>query len=127
MDITAFYKDVWKGGFDGTDEELSKLLSRCTDIVNNAIAFSGYTVDTVPDIFKARVSKAVCAHADYVENNGGIGSLTDNLYNSVSLGKFSYSVDASGGNTVNGALTLCSLAMGYLAPTGLLCRGVDVL
>ena len=78
-----FYKNTWCGSFDGTDEELSLLLSRCTDIVNNAIAFSGYTVDTVPDIFKARVSKAVCAHADYIDNNGGIDSLTDNSYNSV--------------------------------------------
>lgn len=102
------------------------LLSRCTDIVNDAIAISGYTVDTVPDIFKARVSKAVCAHADYIDNNGGIDSLTDNSYNSVSLGKFSYSTDTSG-NKNNGSVTLCPLAQGYLAPTGLLYRGVMVL
>lgn len=121
-----FYKNNWHGSFDGTDEELSLLLSRCTDIVNNAIAFSGYTVDTVPDIFKARVSKAVCAHADYIDNNGGIDSLTDNSYNSVSLGKFSYSTDTSG-NKNNGSVTLCLLAQGYLAPTGLLYRGAAVL
>ena len=105
-----FYKNTWCGSFDGTDEELSLLLSRCTDIVNDAIAISGYTVDTVPDIFKARVSKAVCAHADYIDNNGGIDSLTDNS-----------------GNKNNGSVTLCPLAQGYLAPTGLLYRGVMVL
>lgn len=121
-----FYKNNWHGSFDGTEEELIKLLDRSVDIVNNAIAFSGYTVDNVPDIFKARVCKAVCAHADYIDGNGGIDSLTDDSYNSVSLGKFSYSIDTSG-NKDNGSVTLCPLAQGYLAPTGLLYRGVAVL
>ena len=35
-----FYKDEWKGKFDGSDEELKMLLSRTADIVDNAIAFS---------------------------------------------------------------------------------------
>lgn len=120
-----FYKDEWKGKFDGSDEELKMLLSRTADIVDNAIAFSGCTVETVPEALKTRVCKAICAHADYISNNGGIDSLTDMSYNSVSLGKFSYSADTSG-NTDNGALTLCPLAVGYLAPTGLLYRGVTV-
>lgn len=124
--MTDFYKNIWHGSFDGTDEELSLLLSRAKDIINNAISFSGYDVDTVPDIFKARVCKAVCAHADYIANSGGIDILTDNSYNSVSLGKFSYSVNGSD-NKDNGAVTLCPLAQGYLAPTGLLYRGVRVL
>ena len=120
-----FYKDEWKGKFDGSDEELKMLLSRTADIVDNAIAFSGYTVETVPEALKTRVCKAICAHADYISNNGGIDSLTDMSYNSVSLGKFSYSADTPG-NTDNGALTLCPLAAGYLAPTGLLYRGGTV-
>lgn len=125
MDIEAFYKDVWKGSFDGSDEELSLLLSRACDVVDNAIAYSGYTSGTVPDVYKTRVCKAICAHADYISSTGGTEGLTDNTYNSVSLGKFSYSADTSGAG--NGALTLCPLAVGYLAPTGLLCKGVDVL
>lgn len=126
MDIAAFYKDVWKGSFDGSDdEELSLLLSRSADVVNNAIALSGYTVDTVPEIFKERVCKAVCAHADYIDSNGGVESLTDGAYNSVSLGKFSYSADASGSK--DSTVTLCPLAQGYLAPTGLLYRGAEIL
>ena len=126
MDIAAFYKDVWKGSFDGSDEELSLLLSRSVDIVDNAIALSGYTVDTVPEIFKARICKAVCAHADYIDSNGGVESLSDSGFSSVSLGKFSYSSDSSG-NKNSGAVTLCPLAQGYLAPTGLFYRGAAVL
>lgn len=123
--IIDFYKNQWKGSFDGTDEELLLLLARTADIVENAIALSGYTIETVPEALKTRVFKAICAHADYISNNGGIESLTENTYNSISLGKFSYSADTSG-NTDNGALTLCPLAAGYLAPTGLLYRGVTV-
>lgn len=127
MDIAAFYKDVWKGSFDGSDEELSLLLSRACDVVDNAIAYSGYTVETVPDVYKTRVYKAICAHADYISSTGGTEGLTDNSYNSVSLGKFSYSADTSDGSAGNGALTLCPLAVGYLAPTGLLYRGAEIL
>lgn len=127
MDIAAFYKDVWKGSFDGSDEELSLLLSRACDVVDNAIAYSSYTAETVPDVYKTRVCKAICAHADYISSTGGTEGLTDNSYNSVSLGKFSYSADTSDDSAGNGALTLCPLAVGYLAPTGLLYKGVDVL
>lgn len=121
-----FYKNNWCGSFDGTDEELSLLLSRAADIVNNAIAFSGYTADNVPDIFRVRVYKAVCSHADYIDNNGGLEGLTDNAYNSVSLGKFSYSANTSDNKGFD-SITLCPLAQEYLVPTGLLYRGAAVL
>lgn len=124
--MTSFYKNTWHGAFDGTDEELLLLLSRSSDVVNNAIAFSGYSVDTVPEVYRTRVYKAVCAHADYIEANGGAESLTENSYSSVSLGKFSYSADSSGDSN-NSAVSLCPLALGYLAPTGLLYRGVEIL
>lgn len=121
-----FYHSTYHGAFDGTYEELSQLLSFSVDVVNNAIFLSGYTVETVPEAFKGRVCKAVCAHADFITSQGGIDSLTDNAYASVSLGKFSYS-KGDGGNNDNGALTICPLAVGYLMPTGLLYKGVNAL
>ena len=121
-----FYKTKWEGRFDGTDEELSLLLSRSADVIDNAIALSGFTVDTVPETLRERVYKAVCAHADYIDSSGGVESLSDSGFSSVSLGKFSYSSDSSG-NKNNGAVTLCPLAQGYLAPTGLLYRGAAIL
>lgn len=124
--MLRFYKEQWHGSFDGTDEELTLLLSRSADIVNNAIAFSGYTVDTAPEVLKTQVCKAVCANADHIASSGGIDALTDNSYNSVSLGKFSYSADSSGNKESNSS-TLCPLAQEYLAPTGLIYRGVNVL
>ena len=119
--MTDFYINIWKGAFDGTKEELELLLSRSADIVNNTIAFSGYTVETVPKIYKDRVYKAVCSHADYIDSIGGVEYISESSYNSAALGKFSYSTDSSG-NTA--AFNLCELARGYLAPTGLLYRGI---
>lgn len=121
--MTEFYKTQWKGTFDGTDEELSLLLSRSCDIVDNAISFSGFTVRSVPEEFQTRVYKAVCSQADFITANGGIESLTESGYSSVSLGRFSYSADTSAENNPH---RLCPLAYAYLAPTGFLYRGVGI-
>ena len=121
-----FYKTEWYGSFDGTDEELSKLLSCASDIVDHAIYMSGYTVEQVPESVRIPVYKAVCAQADHIESCGGVESLTEGGYSSVTLGKFSYS-GASAGEQSSSAASLCTMAQDYLMPTGLLYRGVAVL
>lgn len=120
-----YYTDTWHGSFDGTTEELTLLLSRATDTIDNAIFLTGYTVDTVPTTWQDRVYKAVCSQADYIDSNGGVDSMTDGSYGSVSLGKFSYSANSKTGGTSN-STSLCDMAVNYLLPTGLLYRGVDV-
>lgn len=118
-----YYTDTWGGSFSGTDGEFNALLSRSIDVVDNAIFLTGVTVATVPTIWQDRVYKAVCSQIDYIDSNGGVDSMTDGSYGSVSLGKFSYSADTTGG--ANGSATkLCDMATSYLLPTGLLYRGV---
>lgn len=127
--MTGFYHNQWNGSFDGTEEELALLLSRAADIVDNAISISGYTVKTVPQLWHDRVYKAVCAQADFIEAQGGAESLTESPYSSVTLGKFSYTKAASNASentSGTSAEVLCPLAHSYLAPTGLLYRGVTV-
>lgn len=124
--MTGFYHNQWNGSFDGTEEELSLLLSRAADAVNNAIILSGYTVDSVPEILKQSVCKAVCAQADYIESQGGVESLTEGSYSSVTLGRFSYSDGTQNGAVSVSGGSLCILAKDYLASTGLLYRGVAV-
>ena len=121
-----YYKNNWNLKYSGTDEELTQLLERASDIVDNAICMSGYTVDSVPDLYCVRVKKAVCAQADYIISHGGVDSLTEGSFASATLGKFSYSenTSSSGGTS---PVDLCDLAAAYLAPTGLLYRGVTVL
>ncbi|MBR6618633.1 MAG: hypothetical protein IKL00_12315 [Oscillospiraceae bacterium] len=121
-----FYRNEWHGSFNGTEEELSLLLSRAADAVNNAIILSGYTVDSVPEILKQSVCKAVCAQADYIESQGGVESLTEGSYSSVTLGRFSYSDGTQNGAVSASGGSLCILAKDYLESTGLLYRGVAV-
>lgn len=52
MNYAEYYNDVWHGSFEGTAEDFSVLLKRSCDIINNAIFLSGYTADTVPEIFR---------------------------------------------------------------------------
>lgn len=117
-----FYKNIWKGAFDGTDEELEILLMRSADIVNSEIYPTGLTVKTAPDIFSDNVRKAVCSQADFINNNGGVEALSCNQIQSATVGKFSYTVSQSSDN--DSLSELCSQAMSYLMPTGLLYRGL---
>lgn len=119
-----YYTDTWGGSFSGTEGEFNALLSRAIDVVDNAIFLTGVTVATVSTTWQDRVYKAVCSQVDYIDSNGGVSSMTDGSYGSVSLGKFSYSADSTGGASSN-ATKLCDMAISYLLPTGLLYRGID--
>ena len=122
--MTEYYINKWNRSFDGNDEELEKLLEISTDIVNNAIFLSGYTVQTVPDIFADNVRKAVCSQVDFIFNNGGIEALSLNQIHSASIGKFSYTASSSSSSENDTLSELCSQAVTYLLPTGLLYRGI---
>lgn len=121
-----YYTGTWGGSFSGTEGEFNALLSRAIDVVDNTIFLTGVTVATVSTTWQDRVYKAVCSQIDYIDSNGGADGMTDGSYGSVSLGKFSYSADTTGG--ANGSATkLCDMATSYLLPTGLLYRGVMAL
>lgn len=126
MTLIDFYLNEWKGSFDGEAgaDGLKLLLSRASDVVNNRIYLSGYTVETAPETLKTAVYKAVCAQADYIEYNGGADAMSDNGdMSSVSLGKFSYSGGSQGGSSARSTSQLCEQATAYLRTTGLLYRG----
>lgn len=125
--------NVWHGKLDSGSDELEKNLSAAVKAVDNVIFLSGYTVDTVPDVFKERVFGAVCAQADYFYENGGINdSASAGEFGSVSLGSFSYSgaVKSSGGNSSGGgsspAAALAPSILSGLLPTGLLYKGISL-
>lgn len=67
MELIDFYRTVWRGGFEGGDNELETLLNRAVDVVNNAIYISGEEVESVSEEYKVKVFKAVCAQADYID------------------------------------------------------------
>lgn len=128
MELINFYRTVWRGGFDGGDDERETLLSRAKDVVNNAIYLSGEEVESVSEAYKIKVFKAVCAQADYIDSCGGIESMNESTGGSVSLGKFSYSSGTSGTRTGSDKMgcKLCKQAENYLISVGLLYKGVNV-
>lgn len=117
--MIEFYKNIWKGNFDGSDKELEKLLSVSSDIISNEIFLSGYTIEEIPDIFSDSVKKAICSQADFISNNGGIEALNNHIQ-SVTVGKFSCTASFETFNLSD----LCNQAVSYLIPTGLLYRGI---
>lgn len=120
MDYAEYYNEVWHGCFEGSAEDFSVLLKRACDIVSNAIFLSGYTADTVPEIFRKNVLDAVCSQIDFIDINGGADALASERIQSASIGKFSYTA----GNSDSSISALCPLAFSYLIPTGLLYRGI---
>lgn len=122
MTLVEFYRDEWRGGFDGETAELERLLLRAREVIDGEISLGGATVETIPEAARETVHKAICAQADFIGENGGIEEM-NSVGGSVSLGRFSY----SGGTGEHNASTLCDLARRLLLPTGLLYKGAVVL
>ena len=127
MTVTAeYYSEHW-GSWADTDE-LTAALRRAEIIVDREIFPSGYTVSTVPEMWRTAAQNAVCAQAEFSLENGGVSALSETPDGgSVSLGKFSYSGGGISGNSGGSAgNSLCGQALALLEPTGLLYRGVRI-
>lgn len=126
MTVTAeYYSENW-GGWADTDE-LTDALRRAEIIVDREIFPSGYTVSTMPEVWRTAAQNAVCAQAEFILENGGVPALSETTDGgSVSLGKFSYSGGSSGSSGVSAVNSLCAQALALLEPTGLLYRGVRI-
>lgn len=126
MTVTAeYYSENW-GGWADTDE-LTAALRRAEIIVDREIFPSGYTVSTMPEVWRTAAQNAVCAQAEFILENGGVPALSETTDGgSVSLGKFSYSGGTSGSSGGSAVNSLCDQALALLEPTGLLYRGVRI-
>lgn len=131
MVTPKYYTENWGSWTDS--DELTAALRRAEIIVDREIFPSGYTVSTVPEVWRTAAQNAVCAQAEFILENGGVSALSETTDGgSVSLGKFSYSgggspAGGSSGNSGGSAgNSLCSQALALLEPTGLLYRGVRI-
>ncbi len=123
MTLEEYYKTVWGGAWS---DDTPALLGRSRLLVENAVFMSGVNISTAPESVRNAFYNAVCAQADYISAAGGIDALSETGGASFSLGKFSYS--ESTGESVGAAyIRLCPQARAFLAPTGLLYKGVDVI
>ena len=113
---TTYYKDTF-GGTIIPDEQLNNRLERASDQVDtltyNRIVSIGF--DKLTEFQKDKINKAVCLHADFVEQ---YGDYIDMPLSGFSAGSTSVSFNA---NKING-ITTTQEVLNYLKQTGLTCR-----
>lgn len=120
---TEFYRNTYHGTFDGEDRDLLLLLEKAEDVIDGEIFLTNTAISDITDSRQVAVYKAVCAQADCINAYGGLEGMTDASISSATLGRFSYSTNNSPGKSENPS-EICTLAIKYLQPTGLLYRGL---
>lgn len=105
--------------FNELEERASEVIDMLT--LNRIVRAGGLSALDAKD--QAAIKKAVCAQVQMMYANGGVDAVTGQSgAQSVTIGKFSYT-KAQGSQTING-IPLSPLVESYLAPTGLLYRGL---
>lgn len=118
-----YYKDDYKG--EDAGDNLEKYIERASDIIDQ---LTGYKIDDLedyPKFIKDLVKKATAAQVEmYAVKGGYTQAETGGTFDSVTIGKFSYS---SGDKSKSSESSRFSpAAIGYLQATGLLYAGVGV-
>lgn len=115
-----YYRDVYKGA--DVYDDLGVLLDRASDIVRQHTLYRLDDVDSLPFFMQENVRKAVCAQAEFIDQNGGLEGLTTGSAASFSIGKFSMSAGSAGGGSGRSPAA-APLMLSYLEAVGLLYRG----
>ncbi|MFR1708933.1 MAG: hypothetical protein ACLSV2_08540 [Clostridium sp.] len=113
---STYYKDIF-GGTILPDVSINQSLERASDQINtltyNRIVGKGF--NNLTEFQKDKIKKAVCIHAEFVEQ---YGDYIDMPLSGFSAGSTSVSFNA---NKVNG-ITTTQEVLNYLKQTGLTCR-----
>lgn len=112
--------DYYKNTFKGTtisDEQLNNKLERASDQVDSLTynRVIGIGFDNLTDFQKDKIKKAVCLHADFVEQ---YGDYVDMPLAGFTAGSISVNFNAQ---KINGVTTTQEV-INYLKQTGLTCR-----
>lgn len=98
---------------DRIDSKLEKATDQINSLTYNRIVGIGF--DNLTEFQKDKIKKAICLHADFVEQ---YGDYIDMPLSGFSAGSISVSFNA---NKINGVTTTQEV-MNYLKQTGLTCR-----
>lgn len=113
---SAYYKEVF-GGNIILEDSLNRKLERASDQVDtltyNRIVGIGF--DNLTEFQKDKIKKAVCIHAEFIDQ---YGAYIDTPLSGFSAGSTSVSFNT---NKVNG-ITTTQEVLNYLKQTGLTCR-----
>lgn len=112
----AYYKDTF-GGTIIPDVSLVNRLERASDQINSLTynRIIGIGFDILTPFQQDKIQKAICLHADFMEQ---YGEYIDMPLNGFSAGSISVSFNANKSNGV----TATQEVMNYLKQTGLTCR-----
>lgn len=107
--------------------EFTKLAERASDIVdivtfNRIETMGGLTA--LPSHMQTSIKKATASQVEMIYIDGGIENMASSAAKQASIGKFSYSTGATSDEGNSNSITLSPMAKAYLAPTGLLYRGL---
>lgn len=113
---STYYKESFKGIII-PEEEIENKLSRASDQIDTLIynRINGMGFDNLTEFQKDKVKKAVCIHAEFIEQYGDYINMP---LNGFSAGSTSVSFNA---DKVNG-ITTTQEVLNYLKQTGLICR-----
>ena len=132
----SYYTDVYKGA--EVDDDLGVLLDRASDIVRQHTLCCIDDIERLPAAMQENLKKAVCAQAEYINENGGLEWLNSEGAARFSIGKFSMSTGSNSrgpygnyyrnsyGNSYGnsrGDNHSAPLMLSYLEAAGLLYRG----
>lgn len=113
---STYYKEVFEGNIIPEDS-LNRKLERASDQVDtltyNRIVGIGF--DNLTEFQKEKIKKAICIHAEFIEQ---FGDYIDTPLSGFSAGSTSVSFNT---NKVNG-ITTTQEVLNYLKQTGLTCR-----
>lgn len=131
MYITKAEYEQYAGAFDGTEQEFDRLAEKASDIIDAATSHmvpNRGGLDGFVPFVKTQVTKAAAAQIEHMVAMGGWQAIVEDQagdLDNVRLGSFSY---GAGNKHSGGGLSsmLSGVARGYLAPTGLMYRGVGV-
>lgn len=112
----VYYKESF-GGVTLPEEHIEKKLERASDQIDTLTynRINGKGFDNLTEFQKDKIKKAVCIHAEFIEQ---YGSYIDMPLSGFSAGSVSISFNAQ---KVNG-ITTTQEVLNYLSQTGLTCR-----
>lgn len=127
-----YYNDVFKGEPASSPEELDKLISRASDLIDQVIGLYNVKFEQLPIFVQDLVKKATAYQVEfYIVNGYGSASVVDtgSRLNNVTIGSFSYSSGGSSSDFFGSARNIGRLspsALSCLAATGLLNQTIDM-
>lgn len=123
---TDYYKNTYKG-VEVPEDDLERYINRASDVIDQITrhVLSGVEFNRLAEFIQTQVKKACAAQVEFYAINGGDAEINAGAdYSNFSVGKFQYS---KGGKSKNlQADRISPTVWSYLAHTGLLYKGLDV-